>query len=426
MSMHLPTRLSTIVAILSLHLTGHLTISLPVRATEREHRGVKLLVVQSPIAPSMTPEAAIVRLFTHTSIEPDWFAPTFLSQVPISQVQLILTNLTTQLGRFQQVVPDAQNFVVVMEKGKIPTQITLNQSGQIIGLLFQPPRLKVDRLEEVVRQFQQLPGQVSLLVLEANTRTELATVNPDLPLAVGSTFKLAVLQALQTQVETGQQSWRSVVELRPEWKSLPSGLLQNWADGSLLTIQSLAALMISISDNTATDALIDLVGREAIEAVAPERNRPFLTTREAFLLKSPRYETLYQRYRAGNLAQRRSLLTELATLPLPPISEFTADPSAVDIEWFFTARELCHLMQRVQNLPLMSINPGVASAEAWQRVAFKGGSEPGVLNLTTWVEAKTGKQYCISATWNHLDDLDDYQFRGIYSTLLQLIKAKTE
>ena len=50
--------------------------------------------------------------------------------------------------------------------------------------------------------------------------------------------------------------------------------------------------MIAISDNTATDLLIDAVGRDAVEAAlvtaghaAPELNRPFLTPRELFVLK---------------------------------------------------------------------------------------------------------------------------------------------
>ncbi|MGQ9871393.1 serine hydrolase [Leptodesmis sp.] len=56
--------------------------------------------------------------------------------------------------------------------------------------------------------------------------------------------------------------------------------MQTWPDDSLLTVQSLAPLMISQSDNTVTDHLIHLVRREAIEAIAP-CHRPFLSTREA-------------------------------------------------------------------------------------------------------------------------------------------------
>jgi hypothetical protein len=70
----------------------------------------------------------------------------------------------------------------------------------------------------------------------------------------------------------------------------------------------------------------------------------------------------------------------------------------------------------------MSINPGVARAKDWQRLAFKGGSEPGVLNLTTSLLGKTGKRYCVAATWNHDSSLDDVRFMSLYSGLLETLK----
>src|SRR5690606_39753601 len=44
--------------------------------------------------------------------------------------------------------------------------------------------------------------------------------------------------------------------------SLPTGILQEWPVGTPMTIQSLATLMISISDNTATDVLLRVAGRD--------------------------------------------------------------------------------------------------------------------------------------------------------------------
>ncbi|MGC8714775.1 MAG: serine hydrolase, partial [Leptodesmis sp.] len=209
--------------------------------------------------------------------------------------------------------------------------------------------------------------------------------------------------------------------LQGQWKSLPSGVLQTWPDASLLTVQSLAALMISQSDNTATDHLMHLVGREAIEAVTL-RNRPFLSTREAFILKSRKNFDLLQQYRLGDEAARRQLLQTLVQKPLPTADEFTAEPVALDVEWFFTTTELCNLMAQVKDLPLMSINPGVAQPQHWQQVAYKGGSEAGVLNLTTGLKAKDGKQYCVSATWNNTAILDESRFFTLYTSLLELLK----
>ena len=41
-------------------------------------------------------------------------------------------------------------------------------------------------------------------------------------------------------------------------------MAQDWPKGAPVTLHTLATLMISISDNTATDQLIAIVGRDAI------------------------------------------------------------------------------------------------------------------------------------------------------------------
>ena len=80
---------------------------------------------------------------------------------------------------------------------------------------------------------------------------------------MGSAFKLGVLKALKEQIAGGRHSWDEVAELTAPDLSLPSGIIQGWPMGAPLTLHSLAALMISISDNTATDVLMRVVGRAA-------------------------------------------------------------------------------------------------------------------------------------------------------------------
>lgn len=377
------------------------------------------VILQVQNFPAMTPKTALERLFNAASLKAEWFTPAFLSQVPMTQVQQIITSIKAELGTYQEVQSEGGDYRIVFERGDVPAQISLNANGQISGLFFQPARLKFGQLSDIVTAFKALPGQVSLVVLEDGT--ERVALNANQTLAVGSTFKLAVLAALKQQIQAGQHSWGEVVPLQAQWKSLPSGILQTWSDSSLLTVQSLAALMISQSDNTATDHLIHLVGREAIEAITP-RNRPFLTTREAFILKSQKNSDLLRQYQAGDQAARRQLLQTLVQQPLPNAGEFTAEPAALDVEWFFTTTELCNLMGKVKDLPLMSINPGVAQPQDWERIAYKGGSEPGVLNLTTGLRAKNGKQYCVSATWNNTAVLNETHFLTLYTSLLAMLK----
>jgi beta-lactamase class A len=377
----------------------------------------------SPVPPpplvsqmQITPTAALERLFSAPTPQAEWFAETFRAVVPLSQVEQILDGLRTTLGQYRSVRSEGENFVVVFENGEASAQVVLNNAGQFTGLLLRPVSEAIAPAA-AIEQLKALPGQTNLLILEGDR--QLAAHNADQPLAVGSAFKLAVLAALRQQIEQGKRNWRDVVELQPEDKSMPSGILQDWFDGALLTIESLATLMISQSDNTATDTLMNRVGREAIEPLAPQ-TRIFLTTREFFALKNPENAALLQRYRAGD----RGVLAELANAPLPEASLFGNDPVEQDVEWFFTPKELCGLMKQVADLPLMSVNPGVADPSQWQRVAYKGGSEPGVLNLTTWLEAD-GKTYCVSATWNNPEAaLEEIQFFTLYGGVIEGLRSK--
>lgn len=380
-----------------------------------------LAQIKTPVA-SISPKSALERLFTSEQIQTEWFAPSFLSQIPIEQVQQVIASLKNQLGTYQSVQNNAQDYLVIFSQASVPTQIVLNNKGQISGLLFQPPQAKVISLEEAIAAFKALPGKVSFLVQEG--KTVQAALNTKTPLAVGSAFKLAVLQALKSEIASGKRTWKDIVQLQSRWKSLPSGMLQTWPDGSYLTVETLASLMVSLSDNTATDILINSLGRQPIELVSP-RNIPFLTTRELFVLKGSQNRNLLQRYRAGNEAQRRQILQESSKKPLPNVSEFEGtNPVALDVEWFFTAEELCGLMEQVTDLPLMSINPGIANPNDWQRVAFKGGSEPGVLNLSTWLQGKNDKNYCVIATWNNSEKpVEEPKFMALYNGVISGLAA---
>ncbi len=383
---------------------------------------VPALVAQiQPAQAALTPKAALERLFTTRPLQVNWFAPSFLSQVPLAQIDQILTSIKAELGDYQGVQPEGNTFLVIFQRGAVPSRIVLDDQGRIAGLLFKPPRSAAINPEQAIAQLKALPGETSLLIREGSN--DRAAWNSDRPLSVGSAFKLAVLAALQQQIQSGKRSWQTVVPLQAGWKSLPSGFLQTWPEGSALTLQTLASLMISQSDNTATDGLISILGRPAIEAFSP-RNRPFLTTREVFALKAAPNRGLLERYRVGNEADRRKVLEEISRVPLPDVGDLSIAPTVPEVEWFFTTGELCTLMTRVADLPLMGINPGVATPQDWNQIAFKGGSEPGVLNLTTWLKAKSGKTYCVSATWNNTEALDDARFTTLYSGILAGLKGQ--
>lgn len=352
------------------------------------------------LAAALSVEEAIDRFFRAEQLESVWFAPNFLQAVPFEQLQPIRQQLTAGLGGYTGATSEGERYMARFEEGRIPVYASLDDAGRFTGLRLLMPIPKLADFDEVAAKFEELPGEGHLLVTVNGD--EQLNLRADEPFAVGSAFKLLVLKVLLEDIETGVRAWSDVVELSDLQPTLGEGGIGAWPTTSPLTLHTAALLMISQSDNSATDLLIQLLGAEKIAAAdASARNRPFLSTREAFLLKDTRNAQALELWRSGGSAVRRHVLQELSERPLPSPELFAEGrPVATDVEWFFTARELCELIAAVQQLDLMAVNPGVVQGEGFQRVAYKGGSEPGVLNFTTWVRDERGREICVCATRN--------------------------
>jgi len=267
-----------------------------------------------------------------------------------------------------------------------------------------------------------LPGRTSLLVLQ-NGR-QIAALNADLPLPVASSFKMAVLLTLKKQIQAGRYRWTDVIRIKSHWK-VPGGVLFDWADGTPVTLEALAGFMISVSDNTATDGVMDLVGRENAERYAG-RNRPLLSTRERTFFRDLNNRAWVERYRRAGIAERRAILAEIARMPLDLEHGQAANgPYALDIEWYFTNRELCGIITQIADLDIMGIETLSASRADWARIAYKGGSEDGVISTTFWLRAKDGRTYCVSASWNNdRTTVDDGFWIELMGDLISRLRAR--
>lgn len=371
-------------------------------------------------------------IFTSVPLDEARFSASFKQSLPTTKVDSLIAQRLARYGAFVRVdpmsapsspnSPRAGDFLVTLERGQIPVTIALDAQGLIAGLFLRPARVAALDVSAVSAALNALPGKTSAFV-EAEGKTLLGVREND-PLGVASAFKLLILEALEKRVKEGHVRWDDVLRLAEGDKSLPSGKLQNWPTGSALTLETLATLMISESDNTATDALLRFLGPETLENLSP-RNSPFLTTRQAFVLKATSNTPLLERYRAAaNLKQRRSILFEADALPRPLSDAFGSDVRALDVEWFLTTRALCGSLQQTAHLALTRISPGVAVRDDWKEVAYKGGSEGGVLNLTTHVVSKTGRRACVSLTWNHTELLDEERLVDLNTAILEGLKAK--
>jgi hypothetical protein len=375
------------------------------------------------------------------------FSPVFLAQVPPEQVKAVGRQLTQSHGGAKGVVgieaetPLSGTVSVDFERATVRMRMSLAAAPPhlVEGLLVTGVEAKGDSVAALFGEIVGLPGEVSLAAarLDGSAPQMFLTEKADRPLAVGSAFKLFILAELVREVKAGERHWSDVVTL--DRRSLPSGFLQAWPKGSPITLHSLAALMISQSDNTATDNLLAMLGRERVERLlpalgvkAPERLRPFLSTREAFVLKlgAP---ALRARWAAASEAERRSLLAgEIARGDLESIDPkgLLATPVAIrDVEWFASPSDVVRTLDWLRRsgdsaaLAILAINPGLPELRArFDYVGFKGGSESGVLNLSYLLRRKDGVWMAFSVSWNNAEaPVDEARLVAAVSRLLTLL-----
>ncbi len=136
-------------------------------------------------------------------------------------------------------------------------------------------RLKVKRKVEEISQ--RLDGIMGLAVKDLE-RGETFFLNENEIFPQASSIKIAILLEAFKQVEEGKLNLDEFVELKDETKTGGSGILQYLGKPSLsISIKDLCTLMIVLSDNTATNILIDRIGMDSVnkrmESIGLKRTR---------------------------------------------------------------------------------------------------------------------------------------------------------
>nr|WP_298927787.1 serine hydrolase [uncultured Erythrobacter sp.] len=376
----------------------------------------------------------------------DIFTDRFLAAVPPEQLTGLSAQLTSQFGRAIAVeslsAPTANRsaLAIRMERAIARGGIAIdeNDGNKISELLFRTFDPVDDSVEKISSDLNALPGKVGAYFGPIDGEDPIISINPNTQFGIGSTFKLYVLSALARRIENGEDTWDATTGLSIARRSFPSGMMQDWPDPAPVTLQTLATMMISISDNTATDALIRYVGTEAIigEMIDsghsnPPLNVPFMTTREMFALKSSD-EAIIEQFRTSTAADKVEILNAVNSTELDinrVQAAFSNGPNAIDIEWFASPNDLRKLMAHIpagaNGVPqkIMSVNQSMADngRENWPTAYYKGGSEPGVLNFTWLLKNRAGFPYVLTLSWNNPDaNLDETALELIAQRIMAL------
>ena len=72
----------------------------------------------------------------------------------------------------------------------------------------------------------------------------------------------------------------------------------------------------------------------------------------------------------------------------------------------------------------MALNPGPLDAALWSQVAYKGGSDVGVLNFTAAVRDAEDRLYCLALTVNTTAAIDEAAAIEAYRGLEAMLSAE--
>ena len=146
-----------------------------------------------------------------------------------------------------------------MNKIKILTALTLLLLSSFSA---QSQTTLDDQVKPIVASFK---GKVSLFARNLDTG-ETYGLNPDERVRTASTIKIAVMIEAFARVAEGKAKWTDEVILTKEKKVSGSGILNELSDGLKLTLRDAVNLMMMISDNTATNLVLDVLTTDAVNA----------------------------------------------------------------------------------------------------------------------------------------------------------------
>lgn len=129
------------------------------------------------------------------------------------------------------------------------------------------------KMEELARQIHELLGQYvgrwGIVIIDQRTG-ECFTLNQHMIFPAASMIKVPVMVTVFQQAAAGMLALDDRVTITSESLAGGAGVLKELQPGHSLTISELVTLMIILSDNTATNLLIDRVTMEAVNTAMTE------------------------------------------------------------------------------------------------------------------------------------------------------------
>ncbi len=151
---------------------------------------------------------------------------------------------------------------------------TLRLCGEIFFLLFalslllttafaQAPPINKSLDKKIRNEIKNFKGKVTLFAKNLDTGATYG-INENDWVRTASTIKVPIMAATFAFVAEGQFNWNDELVLTKEKKVGGAGILPDFGDGLRLTLRDAVHLMIMLSDNTATNLVLDHITTDAV------------------------------------------------------------------------------------------------------------------------------------------------------------------
>jgi len=125
----------------------------------------------------------------------------------------------------------------------------------------------LDRLQSRVAELAiSFPGTIGVYARNIETGAEV-TYKSDDRFPMASVYKIPIMVRVFREVDAGHLHLTDRIELTEADKRLGSGLFMYMTPGLKPTLHDLLTMMITVSDNTATDKLLGIVGAQNVNAM---------------------------------------------------------------------------------------------------------------------------------------------------------------
>lgn len=122
------------------------------------------------------------------------------------------------------------------------------------------PQTLDDKIQDAIKDFS---GHVWIYAKNLDTGKDYA-LRADEQVRTASTIKLPIMTEVFHQVAQGKIKWTDEIVLTKEKKQGGSGILFEFSDNTKIDLRTAVNLMIVVSDNTATNLVLDKVGADNV------------------------------------------------------------------------------------------------------------------------------------------------------------------